>query len=179
LCVTGYLFVSGRDWRGIMREETGPNWRVVLARQLGAALARLFTANRGVAGRRTYVTTFLVIALGASVGANLRYMLSNWAAQQWGTTFPYGTLLINILGSFAIGFILVLAESRIALSVPWRLLIVTGLLGGFTTFSTFSYETYNLLVEGSWLEASLNLLGSVGIGLIGVSLGAGLARIIP
>jgi len=125
------------------------------------------------------VTNILVIALGAAIGANLRYALSNWAAQQWGTTFPYGTMLINVTGSLAIGFILALAATRISLSVSWRLLIVTGLLGGFTTFSTFSYETYNLLVEGSWLAAGINILGSVGIGLIAVVLGAGIARIIP
>jgi fluoride exporter len=125
------------------------------------------------------VRNILVIALGASIGANLRYALSNWAAQQWGTTFPYGTMIINVLGSFLIGFILALAATRISLSVPWRLLLVTGLLGGFTTFSTFSYETYSLLVEGSWLEAGLNIVGSVGIGLIAVLLGAGLARLIP
>jgi fluoride exporter len=124
-------------------------------------------------------TTILVIALGAAVGANLRYGLSIWAAQQWGTTFPYGTMLINVLGSFAIGLILVLGTTRVALSVPWRLLLVTGFLGGFTTFSTFSYETYALLVEGSWLEAGLNILGSVGLGMIGVVLGASLARLIP
>jgi CrcB protein len=125
------------------------------------------------------VTNFLMIALGASIGANLRYALSNWAAQLWGTTFPYGTMIINVLGSCCIGLILGLATSRIALSVPWRLLLVTGLLGGFTTFSTFSYETYSLLVEGSWLAAGLNILGSVGIGLVGVFVGVGVARLIP
>ena len=125
------------------------------------------------------MTTFLLIALGAALGANLRYLLSVWAAQQWGATFPYGTLLINVLGSFCIGFILALSSTRVAISVPWRLLIVTGLLGGFTTFSTFSYETYDLIVEGSWLAAGLNILGSVGIGLFGVFLGASLARILP
>jgi CrcB protein len=129
--------------------------------------------------RNMTVTNILVIALGASIGANLRYALSNWAAQQWGTTFPYGTMIINVLGSFVIGFILALAATRIALSAPWRLLLVTGLLGGFTTVSTFSYETYGLLVQGSWLEAGLNIVGSVGIGLIGVFLGAGVARIVP
>jgi CrcB protein len=121
----------------------------------------------------------LLIALGAAVGANLRYSLSLWAAQQWGAAFPYGTLLINVLGSCAIGLVLTLATTRTAISAPWRLLIVTGLLGGFTTFSTFSYETYELLVSGSLLLASLNVLGSVAISLAGVVLGAGLARIIP
>ena len=125
------------------------------------------------------MTTILAIALGAAVGANLRYGLSIWAAQQWGTTFPYGTMIINVLGSGCIGLIMTLAATRIALSFPWRLLLVTGLLGGFTTFSTFSYETYGLLVTGSWLEAGVNVLGSVGLGMIGVFLGAGLARLIP
>jgi CrcB protein len=125
------------------------------------------------------VTTILAIALGAAVGANLRYGLSIWAAQQWGATFPYGTMLINVLGSCAIGLVMVLLTTRLTVSDVWRLLIVTGLLGGFTTFSTFSYETYTLLVTASWLEAGLNVLGSVGLGLIGVFLGAGLARLMP
>ena len=124
-------------------------------------------------------TTILVIALGAALGANLRYGLSIWAAQHWGTTFPYGTLLINVLGSFAIGVVMVLLTTRLAVADAWRLLIVTGFLGGFTTFSTFSYETYGLLVAGSWLEAGLNMFGSVGLGMVGVFLGAGLARLLP
>ena len=125
------------------------------------------------------MTTILVISLGAALGANLRYAVSIWAAQRWGAAFPYGTMLINVLGSFAIGLVLVLATTRIPLATAWQLLIVTGFLGGFTTFSTFSYETYGLLVGGSWLEAGLNILGSVGLGLVGVFLGAGVARIIP
>jgi len=96
-----------------------------------------------------------------------------------GAAFPYGTLLINVLGSFAIGLVMVLLTTRLAVSDVWRLLIVTGLLGGFTTFSTFSYETYGLLVTGSWLAAGLNALGSVGLGMIGVFLGAMLARLMP
>jgi CrcB protein len=129
--------------------------------------------------RNRSVTTILLIALGAAIGANLRYALSLWAARQWGAAFPYGTLLINVLGSFAIGVVLTLAATRSAISVPWRLLLVTGLLGGFTTFSTFSYETYQLLVEDSLLLASLNILSSVGISLAGVVLGAVLARMLP
>jgi CrcB protein len=129
--------------------------------------------------RNRSVTTILLIALGAAIGANLRYALSLWAARQWGAAFPYGTLLINVLGSFAIGVVLTLAATRSAISVPWRLLLVTGLLGGFTTFSTFSYETYQLLVEDSLLLASLNILSSVGISLAGVVLGAVLARLLP
>jgi CrcB protein len=162
-----------------MRDETQPRGRAVRARWPASLLIRFVARLRGLMERNLAVTNFLVIALGASVGANLRYALSNWAAQQWGTTFPYGTLMINVAGSCCIGLIMTLAATRIALSVPWRLLLVTGLLGGFTTFSTLSYETYGLLVTGSWLEAGLNILGSVGLGMIGVFLGAGLARFIP
>jgi protein CrcB len=71
-----------------------------------------------------------------------------------------------------------LLTTRFASSEAWRLVLVTGLLGGFTTFSTFSYETYMLLVSGSWLAAGLNILASVGLGMVGVFLGAVLARLI-
>lgn len=120
----------------------------------------------------------IVIALGAAVGANLRYFVSAWAAQQWGAAFPYGTLAINVGGSFAIGIAMVLLTSRAGLSPLWRPLVVTGLLGGFTTFSTFSYETYIQIVGGSWLLAALNIFGSVGLGLAGVTLGVALARLL-
>jgi CrcB protein len=121
----------------------------------------------------------MMIALGAALGANLRYCLSLWAAQRFGTSFPYGTLIINVLGSFAIGIVLVLATTRLALSEPLRLLIVTGLLGGFTTFSSFSFEVYTLLTGGSWGAAALYVLGSFGLGMVGVFAGAGLARALP
>jgi fluoride exporter len=125
------------------------------------------------------VWTMLMIAVGAAAGANLRYVVSLWAARQWGASFPFGTLLINVSGSFAIGVVMVLLTTRLTVSDSWRFLLVTGFLGGFTTFSTFSYETYTLLVSGSWLAAGLNIVGSVGLGLIGVFLGVGLARLIP
>ena len=128
--------------------------------------------------RSTRVWTMLMIALGAAVGANLRYALSLWAAEQWGVAFPYGTLLINVSGSFAIGVVMIVLTTRLTIGDFWRPLLVTGLLGGFTTFSTFSYETYGLLISGSWLAAGLNSVGSVGMGLLGVFLGAGLARLI-
>ena len=122
--------------------------------------------------------TMLVIAVGAAVGANLRYALSLWAARQWGTAFPYGTLLINVSGSFAIGVVMVLLTTRFTSGNAWRLLLVTGLLGGFTTFSSFSYESYMLLISGSWLAAGVNILASVGMGLVGMFLGVGMARLI-
>ncbi len=110
-----------------------------------------------LAGRRIVVNSafmnIIAIAVGAAIGANLRYSLSIWAAQRWGASFPYGTLIVNVIGSFAIGVVLVLATTRLNLSDPARLLIVTGLLGGFTTFSSLSFETYSLITNGSWLAA--------------------------
>jgi CrcB protein len=119
----------------------------------------------------------IAVALGAALGANLRYGLSLWAAQRWGAAFPYGTLIINVLGSFLIGLILALSAGRLPLSEPARLLLVTGLLGGFTTFSSFSYEAYTLILAGRWPAAALYVAVSVGLGLVGVFLGAGVGRL--
>lgn len=121
----------------------------------------------------------IAIAVGAAIGANLRYSLSLWAAQRWGASFPYGTLIINVIGSFAIGLVLALATTRLNLSEPVRLLIVTGLLGGFTTFSSLSFEAYSLIMSGSWRAAGIYLASSFGLGMVGVFLGAGVARLLP
>ena len=136
-----------------------------------------------VAGRRivekSAVMNAIAIAVGAAIGANLRYSLSVWAAQRWGASFPYGTLIVNVIGSFAIGVVLVLATTRLNLSDPARLLIVTGLLGGFTTFSSLSFETYSLITNGSWLAAGIYVISSFGLGIASVFLGAGIARLLP
>jgi len=128
---------------------------------------------------KSAVINIIAIAVGAAIGANLRYSLSIWAAQRWGASFPYGTLIVNVIGSFAIGFVLVLATTRLSLSDTARLLIVTGLLGGFTTFSSLSFETYTLVTSGSWRAASLYVLSSFGLGIASVFLGAGIARVLP
>lgn len=124
------------------------------------------------------VTRVLVIALGAAIGANARYMVTLWALRQWGPAFPYGTLIINVLGSFLIGFIMVLGTTRLTLSATWRLLLVTGLIGGFTTFSSFSYEAYQLYVAGNLWSACLYLAGSVVFSLLALLLGVGMARVL-
>jgi CrcB protein len=118
----------------------------------------------------------VAIALGAAIGANLRYGLSTWAAQRLGATWPYGTFIVNVLGCLAIGILLTLAATRLTLSEPLRLFLVTGLLGGFTTFSTFGYESFTLITRGDWLGAGLYIGGSMIVGLAAVFLGASLAR---
>lgn len=120
----------------------------------------------------------IAVAIGAAVGANLRYGISLWAAQRFGAAFPYGTLLVNVLGCIVIGALLTFAATRLTLSEPTRLLLVTGLLGGFTTFSSFGYEAYALFTTGNWLFSALYVLGSLALGLVGVTLGVALARLI-
>jgi len=124
------------------------------------------------------MVNMLAVALGAAVGANLRYSLSLWAAQRLGTNWPYGTFIINVLGCLVIGALLTLAATKLPLSEPVRLLLVTGLLGGFTTFSSFGYESYTLITSGNWLGAGLYVGASVIVGLLAVFLGAGLAHLI-
>ncbi|MEO5953834.1 MAG: fluoride efflux transporter CrcB, partial [Chloroflexia bacterium] len=108
------------------------------------------------------MSEFLLIGGGAVVGANARYWLTNYFAEKFGLTFPYGTLFINITGSFLLGFVLVLIGNRLIADPGYRLLIGTGFLGAYTTFSTFSYDTLVLLERGDILPALWNVLLSVG-----------------
>src|SRR4029079_6432482 len=118
-----------------MRDQPQPRRRAVPALRRSRWLAAGLAWAQRIAQRRTKVTTILAIGLGAAVGANLRYGLSIWAAQRWGTAFPYGCMLINVVVSFAMGLGMVLATTRLPIGNIWRLLIVTGFLGCFTTFS--------------------------------------------
>jgi CrcB protein len=124
------------------------------------------------------VIQYLWIGLGGILGANARYLLQIWAASRWGAAFPYGTLLANAGGSFFIAFFLTLAGGRLPISPEMRLFVAVGFLGGFTTFSSFSYESYQLMFEGGgglWL---LNLAANLALGLAGVWLGVFLARLL-
>ncbi len=121
---------------------------------------------------------FITIGLGAFLGANARYMLGSWFAARYGSDFPWGTLFINVSGSFALGFLLAFLEQRAIANPTFRLLLGTGFLGAYTTFSTFSWETLALVQDGEYVQAGLNLLGSVGLGLVGVILGAAAGRLL-
>jgi len=120
------------------------------------------------------IVSLFHVALGGAIGACLRY-LASLAALRWiGSGFPYGTLLINVAGSFTIGLlVVVLAERDAARLTPF---LVTGVLGGFTTFSAFSLETISLVERGQTGAAAIYVLGSVALSLIGVSAGLALAR---
>lgn len=103
----------------------------------------------------------IYIAIGGAVGSVLRYLVSIGTHALLGRGFPYGTLTVNIVGSFAMGLLYILLIERLSESVELRALLLIGLLGAFTTFSTFSIETYNLLESGELLKAALNVLLSV------------------
>ena len=115
---------------------------------------------------------YLAVGAGALLGANVRYLLANWAAARWGDSFPYGTFIINISGAFAIGLVLSLLSARAGFGPNARLFIVTGFLGGYTTFSSYAWEALMLASDGAWLRLALYVVGSNVLGLLGVWLGA-------
>lgn len=114
----------------------------------------------------------LWVGLGGFAGANARYLLGGWVAARLGSVFPYGTFVINASGSFLLGAVMGVLDSRI-LPPAVRLAVAVGFIGAYTTFSTFTYETVRLIEDGSWLLAGINALGSVLVGLLAA--GAGLA----
>jgi fluoride exporter len=120
----------------------------------------------------------MVIGVGGFVGAVTRYLLAIWIGQKWGRTFPLGTFVINVTGSFLIGFIMALLMERFAAPPFWRLLLVVGFLGAYTTFSTFEYETGGLLRNGEVMLAALNVTLSVLAGFAALKLGELLAKIL-
>ncbi len=103
----------------------------------------------------------LAIAAGGAVGALLRYWTSLGVHSLLGRGFPYGTLTVNVAGSLLMGLLFVLFVERLNLGSEWRAAILIGLLGSFTTFSTFSIETFNLMEQGEMLKALLNILLSI------------------
>lgn len=120
--------------------------------------------------------TYLVVGAGGFIGANMRFIIGRWAVQKWGAGFPYGTLLINVAGCFILGLFAPLA-TRLAWNDYWRLLIAIGFVGAFTTFSTFEYETFELMRQGNLLRAVANLGVSIVLGFCAVFLGVILARL--
>lgn len=120
----------------------------------------------------------LLICLGGAVGTGARYLIGGLAARWLGPEFPYGTLFINVLGSFLIGFIQQVGLTTLAIPETTRLVLTIGVLGGFTTYSSFSYETISLIENGSWLGAAANIVLTTGLCLVVCVLGLGLGRVV-
>jgi CrcB protein len=119
---------------------------------------------------------YLWIALGAVVGASARYFLSGYIAKSFASSFPYGTLLINISGSLVLGFFLILTSERVLVDTRWRLLVAIGFCGSYTTFSSYAFETFALFEQGQWLLVAWNVMASNLLCLASVLAGAALAR---
>ena len=121
---------------------------------------------------------YLVIGIGGILGANARYLIAGWAAQRFGTVFPYGTFVINISGSVILGLFMALLQDRAFIHPNYRLFFATGFCGAYTTFSTLTYESLRLLQDGSVLLGLTNIVGSMVVGMLGVFFGFLIGRMI-
>lgn len=113
----------------------------------------------------------LMVVIGGALGSLARFAVATLLLGRWGSRFPYGTLAVNVSGCFLIGWLMTLPSMRLTDAVPLRLLLVTGFLGGFTTFSAFGYETAVLIRQGSTSAAAINILSNVLAGLAAVLAG--------
>jgi CrcB protein len=118
----------------------------------------------------------IAIAVGGAFGSVLRYGLSTWVYALAGRGFPYGTLVVNVFGCLVMGVLFVLLVERMGASAVWRAGLLIGVLGGFTTFSTFSIETFNLIEQGAMAKAAGNMAASLILCVGGTWLGVILAR---
>jgi fluoride exporter len=119
---------------------------------------------------------YLAVAIGGALGAIARFWLAGVVSERFPTRFPLGTLVINVTGSFIIGFFLTLVTERVNIHPHWRLAVAVGFVGAYTTFSTFEYETFKLLETGGRLSGLMNVIVSLILGFVAVWAGIALAR---
>jgi CrcB protein len=124
------------------------------------------------------VSAFLAIGAGGFLGANCRFLVGLWAESRWGAAFPWGTLLINVAGSFILGLYLTLVSERFMARPATRLMVTTGFLGTFTTFSTFSYEAVQLYLQGAAVPALAYVAASLVLGLAAAAMGVVCAHVL-
>ena len=121
---------------------------------------------------------FLAISIAAIVGANARYFLSRLAAKEFGPVFPVGTLIINVVGSFVVGFFVIWTTERVLMEPRWRLFVVVGFCGSFTTFSSYAFESMAFFEQGQWGLMLANILSNNLLCLGGALAGMALARVL-
>jgi len=121
------------------------------------------------------VRTVVGVAVAGSIGALVRWGLGTAIGERF-PNFPWATMVINVTGSFMLGLLFVVLTERTSASPAVRVALTTGLMGAYTTFSTFSLETFRLMEEAAWGQAGLNVAGNVVLGLLAVALGIGLGR---
>jgi len=120
--------------------------------------------------------TILLISLGAIIGANLRYFVAQYVAKLIPSSFPYGTLIINISASFILGLFLIWTTERVLVDPRWRIFVATGFCATYSTYSSYAFETFALFEKGQWLMAGLNILATNVVCFVAVVLGAIVAR---
>lgn len=121
---------------------------------------------------------YLVLALGGALGTISRYLVGVYSAKLFGTGFPYGTLIVNTVGSFIIGFFMTVFLGKLSLDPLWRLFIAVGFCGGFTTMSSLTYETFAIMMDGDYIKAGLNVLLNMVFSFGSAFLGIVLAKIL-
>ncbi len=119
---------------------------------------------------------YIIVFAGGGIGSVARFAIATWIGQRWGRSFPMGTFVVNVTGSFLIGLLMTLMAERFLENPQWRLLLVVGGLGGYTTFSTFEYETGKLVADGELIFAALNIVLSVVAGFVALKLGEMIAK---
>ncbi len=107
------------------------------------------------------MSQFIWVCIGSAAGGGARYLLTTWAVKALGAAFPYGTLAVNLIGSFLIALVMVASQQVALISPAVRITLATGVMGGFTTYSAFSYETLGQLQSGSWGAAGVNVAATV------------------
>lgn len=115
--------------------------------------------------------TILLVGTGGFIGSVMRYLIQHYMEKTLSSTFPWGTLIANIAGSFLIGIIFALAEKGNLLNAEWRMFLAVGFCGGFTTFSSFSYNNFNMIKENALAPLFFNIGGSLFLGILAVYLG--------
>jgi fluoride exporter len=127
------------------------------------------------------VKLYAAVMVGGAIGSALRYATSTWIAEATHSTFPWGTLAVNVIGSFVIGFFTGLTgpDGPLLVSPVVRAFVTIGILGGFTTFSSFSLQTLLLMEDGQWFSAAGNVVSSVGLCLVAAGAGIASVNVLP